>query len=425
MAEHLSNEIIKQYQHKSLRAESRFKADIHLAICPPCREKLFEPVRLHSLYQAVQTNLMYVTEDVSEHLSDEQFVAYVKDQLDEVEHEIVESHLVWCRVCTTELDEMRAIASQFDNRRMRLAEAWNGLMKRLRPDRDKSRQSLPVIAAYVFVLLIFALLVPLAIWKRGFSGGQEKKETVTSVSNTIPPVASEETSRKDSPPVSAISTPTLNLAADSSLSNSLGWLLTTDRHLFDGAFKQGRLEIPKLVTDRGDTNMGLTEKESFRLLAPGAEVVRETQPIIKWEALEGASKYRVIVTDITYDRAEVADLYVTDTQWQLDTPLERGHHYTWQIIADQSGKSIYGTGPIRNYADIFVIAQDELERVSNAEKHYRASRDPLARIALAARYAKAGLIEDAKRELKNFPKEHAQSSLAIRLLERLTPRTHK
>ncbi|HEX9004681.1 MAG TPA: hypothetical protein VGB07_32515, partial [Blastocatellia bacterium] len=66
-----------------------------------------------------------------------------------------------------------------------------------------------------------------------------------------------------------------------------------------------------------------------------------------------------------------------------------------------------------------------LERVKSAEKHYGASHDPLARIALAARYAKAGLIEDAKRELRDFPKEHAQSRLAVRLLESLTGRTHQ
>ncbi len=425
MAEHLSNEIIKHYQLKALSAESQFNADIHLATCQPCREKLCEPARLHSLYQAVQSNLMFVTEDVSEHLNDEQILVYVKDQLDEVEHEIVESHLNWCRVCSAEVEEMRAIVSQFDNGRMGVGEFWTGFMNRIQPNRDKSRQSLPVIVAYAFALLIFALFVPFAIWKWGSSGSQEKKEIAAHISQTISPVASEETSRRDSLTVSVIPTPTLNPIADSGLSNSLSWLLTTDRHLFDNALSQGRLEIPKIVTDLGDTQMGLTEKKSFRLLSSGGVVVRETQPIIKWEGFEGASKYRVIVTDISNDRANVADLYVTDTQWQLETPLERGHHYTWQIIADQAGKGIYGLGPSRNYADLFVIAQDELERVRSAEKRYRASRDPLARIALAARYAKAGLVEDAKRELKDFPQGHAQSRLAVRLLENLTRRTHK
>jgi len=425
MAEHLSNEIIKHYQHKALSAESQFNADIHLATCQSCREKLCEPARLHSLYQSVQSNLMFVREDLSEHLSDEQCVAYVKNQLDEVEYEIVESHLVWCGVCVSEVEEMRAIASQFENRQMRLGTGWTGWMNRIRADQDKGRRSLPAIAAYAGAILIFALAVPFAIWRWNPFGSQERKQIAASVSQTTPLVATEKTSSKVSPPFSSTPALPLNTTSASGPSNSLSWLLTTDRHLFDNALRQGRLEIPKIVTDPGDQPMGLTEKKSFRLLGSGGVVVRETQPIIKWEGLEGASKYRVIVTDISNDRASVADLYVTDTQWQFDKPLERGHQYTWQIIADHAGTGIYGLGPSRNYANIFVMTQDELERVKSAEKHYGASHDPLARIALAARYAKAGLIEDAKRELRDFPKEHAQSRLAVRLLESLTGRTHQ
>ncbi|MEK7834489.1 MAG: tetratricopeptide repeat protein, partial [Acidobacteriota bacterium] len=107
---------------------------------------------------------------------------------------------------------------------------------------------------------------------------------------------------------------------------------------------------------------------------------------------------------------------------KIESPLEPGHIYIWQIAAKvKDGNDVYGRWPnrIRTHAEFRVLATDELKLVQDAEKNYQPDKDPIAYLALAARYAKAGLVEDAEQMLNAYLKERPTSPQVVKMLNSL------
>lgn len=452
MAEHLSSEIVERYQLRLLTAVARFEADIHLANCPQCRQQLDEADNLKTLYNAFQSNLMYVTESVSEHFSGEQVAAYVGDKFDEVETEIATSHLNWCASCTSEVNETRAIALSFEKEPATLVKKIStvgSLQQRLQSHWDKTRRPFYVYVAGAFATVMLVLALPYALWT-GFFGSKQKDGSNISIakkSNQAPPEnTSKESSSSD--PANTTATPVatqapplphsptaVTIGTDSPVSEapvSLSWLLPNDRQLFSKAVgSRGELEVAEIIPrlHNGVTNMGRTLPQSFSLLRPLGEVIRDTQPVIKWEKLETAERYQVYISDHGVDGKErkktFVDRFVTDTEWTIDRVLERGHLYLLQVIAITPEGKVYGTGLNDTSTVFFVMPEAEAQRVKLAEDHYRASRNPQAHLALGIRYAKAGLIDEARREFNAYLEQHPKSQIVSRLLASLNRQANK
>lgn len=419
MTEHLSNETIALYQRKRLNPQSRFQADIHLATCPPCRGKIGEDARLQALYTAMQEEFRYVREDASEHLTNRQIISSLEKGLDAEEQEIVGSHLAWCASCGDAVKEMQEIISQVNSEKKETNSFWMRLRDRLRTFWEN--QSAYVLVGSAFAALMLVMTFPVITRKLGFLGGGGKQESVASVAQRVPPASAGEPSPGKTP--SSASVPAaISPAPSPSTYDDLSWLLPEDQGLFKKARDRGELETPPIVSETGDRTMGGRE-DSFKLLGPGSIVTRDRQPTLKWQPLEGTSAYTVLVLDLDREKEQVVKTTVTDTELMLEGVLTPGHQYRWQVSADKSGKLAYGLWKNQPYADFTAIAAGELQRVAKAEKQYRDSSDPLARIALAARYAKAGLVEDAERELKTLLRNNAQASLAARLLANLKRKT--
>ncbi len=416
MAEHLSNETIQLYLHRELAAESRFNADIHFADCSSCRERLGEGDKLQALYQAFQADLAISTEETCQHLTDEEVLAYLKNRLGAVELEIATSHLVWCEECQFEVNQMRIIASELDFRQGQT----KGPLKQILGKTIARIHQLFQIRG-----LRLEYLAPLALLGAGaFLGWRyfSQQNHPTEISqNALPSV--QKLAKASGSPLPEITSSEKSFADIAAYSDYSKWLLREDQALFARVREHGKLETPKIFRQQNETYLGGNEIETFRLLGPGNVVIRGTQPTIRWMPFEDATKYRVIVSKVGETKTTVASVFVTGTQWKLDRPLERNYRYTWQVITEKNGKDIYGVWQGRPVAEFFVIAEDKLVQIRQAEKNYQANTDPMARIVLAARYAKAGLVEDAKRELKNFPTDHSQAALANQLLGSLPRQT--
>lgn len=426
MTEHLSNEIIQYYRHKKLSAGAKFDADVHLSTCPSCREKLDGAERLQTLHRAFRTNFAFSPENVCRHLGDDEVLAYLNERLDAVEFEIADSHLAWCEQCQTEVGQMRAIASQFDPQPGPAVKTLNRIPPAFLSGLLQFFQ-LPLLRRQTAFALALLALGGFLGWLYLKDSGKKDGE----ISSSSPP-PTKGPGNVESPVASASPVAVLpaNPPAISESQASSTWLLGQDRDIFNEISKGGNLKLSGRVRElrelykSASTGLGLDEKEKIQLLGPSCRLIRETQPTIRWRAYPGATTYKVIVCNGADCKNEIT-AFVNDTQWTPEQPLERNQRYTWQILVERPEGNVYSYWYERPFGDFFIIAEDELASVKQAEKHYRASSDPMARIALAARYAKAGLVEDAKRELKRFPTEHAQAPLAARLLNDLTRQTRR
>jgi anti-sigma factor RsiW len=89
-------------------------ADDHLGACENCRKLLSGGEKEQTAFAFLQAGLRADADD-AHHLLYEQLVAYVDDSADEVECEVIESHVGICTTCATELEDLRALSAETDN----------------------------------------------------------------------------------------------------------------------------------------------------------------------------------------------------------------------------------------------------------------------------------------------------------------------
>ncbi len=107
MSEHVTAQQIEQYRSKGMPPEDLLAFDRHVAQCGKCRDQLAgeEPVTalLAGLASAAAA---------PEHLSYDQMTAYVDAKSDDLDREIVESHVELCARCAAELGDLAAFAQR-------------------------------------------------------------------------------------------------------------------------------------------------------------------------------------------------------------------------------------------------------------------------------------------------------------------------
>src|SRR5215467_5158781 len=106
---HLTEALIERYREQALPPVELLDADDHLAGCEICRQRLDDEQRLQAAGQSLRRELAATG---LTHITYEQLVLYVDGGLDQVDSEIVNSHLRLCEQCSAELNELRAFATE-------------------------------------------------------------------------------------------------------------------------------------------------------------------------------------------------------------------------------------------------------------------------------------------------------------------------
>ena len=104
---HLSAEHLMRYCQKRLSPAELLEVDQHLTLCSVCRAQLQAtgpPPQFWSDWQEWHPL-------GSDHLSYEQLEAYVDNQIDEIDREIVEGHTTVCASCARELRDLQTFAT--------------------------------------------------------------------------------------------------------------------------------------------------------------------------------------------------------------------------------------------------------------------------------------------------------------------------
>lgn len=149
----------------------------------------------------------------------------------------------------------------------------------------------------------------------------------------------------------------------------------------------------------------------FSLLAPIGKVIRESQPSLSWQPLDGAKSYTVAVVDARF-RVVAQSPALNGTRWTIDQPLARGANYSWQVTAlqDDGAKVISPVAPAPQ-AKFRVMEQSAFDEVARLESS--GLRSHLARGVV---YAQAGLLDEARAEFEALVTDNPRSQLARKLL---------
>jgi len=159
---------------------------------------------------------------------------------------------------------------------------------------------------------------------------------------------------------------------------------------------------------------------AFRLLSPVGTAVEVDRPVFRWEPLRGASTYTVVVstTDFqTTDFQEVASSpRLSATEWKPSRPLPRGAAYLWQVRALRDGQEVTSPKPPEPEARFRVLDPEQAAELSKARQTYR------SHLLLGILYAKAGLLDDAEKELEALKGLNQDSPFVKDLLNSLKAR---
>jgi hypothetical protein len=81
-----------------------------------------------------------------------------------------------------------------------------------------------------------------------------------------------------------------------------------------------------------------SEHTQFGPTHPVDIVVDADRPAFEWNPAELASAYRVSIFDQRYRLVRMSG-WMLATLWIVDTPLQRGESYVWQVTAEPARKT--------------------------------------------------------------------------------------
>jgi hypothetical protein len=116
VSQHLSTLQIGHFRERVLSPAELLAAGDHLADCEPCRSVLDYPERLRAMVASLRAELWAEAFGPSDHLSHEQIADHVDGCANEVDREIVESHLDACSQCLTEIQHLIVFRAEISAR---------------------------------------------------------------------------------------------------------------------------------------------------------------------------------------------------------------------------------------------------------------------------------------------------------------------
>lgn len=427
-AEHLSQIQLLGYGARTLNSEELLAVDRHLASCDECHARLAEIVSDRS-YDLL-------TKEEPFHLDYDQHVApYVDGTADEIDREIIESHIALCSQCA---DDIRDI-QEFRQQPSRAAEVsrwpgWMGQWQWLQPLNPRF--------AVALVIVLFVLGVTAAVWLWAKNRSPLPVQQAGHVTPSPPdnlegyigpsPAASPDVHAGVIPPetlgkINAERDPSLIALLDgeqhlvtfkNGQSTGLESLPPELRTTVENVLAARRFGRSPALTDgltesNGKLRGGSEEHETIEQLAPAGVVIQNAQPTFHWSALEGASEYVVTVMDSQLRLIESSGP-VTGHEWSISKPLQRGETYSWQIRTVINGKTVISPRPPAPETRFRILDQKAVTAIETAKRTQSKSH-----LALAVLYWKHGLLEAAEREAELLARANPDSPVVDDLLRSL------
>lgn len=436
MSEHLSQTQLAGYSGRTLDPDELLAVDRHLASCDVCHQRL-----IRSLPGAAKVAIgeSFEFDGAPFHLDyDQHLQPYVDGKANDIDREIVDSHVALCSKCAADLNDLLA----FKQRPPVAAITGNaGTSSRWRQWLGQW-SSLPNPATAV-VIGIFILAMAVLLWTT--YPRSERVETTTAGPPPTPakPILTPETAQPSPAPTEqtarTISPSNLreNKAALPIRPREKSLIVLNDAGGEVTVSARGRLEgLPELPPDlresvekalaarqlyaspaltewstgAGNLRSEIEKQSTFAPLDPTDVVVETDRPTFRWRALEAASDYIVAVYDSKL-RQVGSSGPVTGTEWTIPHALERGVTYSWQISALKDGKTVVSPKPPLPEARFKILDQPAVETLAKLKESAGRSH-----LAMGVFYWKHGLIEESEREFQLLAKANPKSSAVKELL---------
>ncbi len=266
MSTHLSREQMMKYRDRVLLPGELVAIDGHLGKCENCRHELTAlAASSFSLTSAIR-------QAQSEHISYEQMDAWVDDEMDQTQRELVLSHIGLCQSCARQLKAYESYAPVM---------SAPIIVQPAQPislaDKIRAWFQAPQLAMAAAAVLAIAILGPLAM--------------------------------RDS-------------------SRGLGRDIAQFDSLPDSVRNSAKEVVKENTAERPASLAGLAPNADSTLQYPVSEVIEERQPILRWKSFGGS--YTVSVYDASHRQVAQSGMS-SDTHWLVAAPLDRGEMYTWEI----------------------------------------------------------------------------------------------
>ncbi|MGB7925089.1 MAG: zf-HC2 domain-containing protein [Pyrinomonadaceae bacterium] len=465
MPEHLSTQKVERYRKLLMSPGELLEADDHVAQCETCRLLLLDEQRARSAFSSARTELRAVARAKPEHTSYEALASYVDGEADEVDREIVKSHLEMCAACAAEARDLLVFKAALANETE--ASMTTQAASQARAGGRKPTASwwrLPFgmsplqAAGTAFVALLFAGIIA-AVWLRRETASQSTPTELARQVEQMPVTIGQSPATQQPTPVAPVNNqpsnanqsealqptapsrerptprPAQRLAPPSSQNETLALNDGAERITLDRegnvkgleslppsyqeaarrALTMQSVETSPALSElggRGGTLMGggSSSGVSFPVLSPVGMVVRSERPVFRWGQLEGATGYSVKVYDANLRKVADSPL-LSGTEWKSSQPLVRGGVYVWQVTAKRDEAEVVSPAAPAPEAKFKVLDEAHAAELEQAEQKY-----PDSHLTMGLLYARAGLLEDAEREFQALVRVNPDSQVARKLL---------
>ena len=429
MSDHLSAQTVDQYRRRVMSPADLLAAGDHLANCDDCRRLASEALPMDSIVSSLHVQLQSgVTGAESEHLSYEQLAALVDNEVDVTDRVALEGHLESCSLCAAEVKDLTAFRSETHAAPVKTLEPATrpSLWKKISASLPVPVAQRPMLAAAFALLLVSVSVGLFFVWRANrpttspqhagveVPQGSKPESGDTSVPQASP---SQQDAAPESRTIVSLSDGGGNVTLDDAGNVSgLESLAPSSRQAVKQALTAERVEVPAGLSELSGTKgtlLGPADQGGFSLLSPIGTITRSDRPALRWRRLSGATSYTVAILDADFNSVMTSPA-LTGTQWTPAKTLQRGRVYSWQVTAVKDGKEIISPSAPAPEARFKVLDKAKADELRNVEK--TAGDSHLARGTL---YARAGLLDDAERELRALVAANPQSSTARKLLQSL------
>jgi len=375
---HLSNPELKAFLKRDLPPASLLEFDDHLAVCPACRAALESEAQAGPLVAHLQRSFVAV----GRHLAYEQLRMLAEGEAVPAE---AKRHATNCAACMAEVAELRQFVAQV----VAMPRAAMGTTRTATaPKRVSFWQSHPVWSGLAAAALLAA--VAGGFWRASLHGSPAEA-VVASLRDGNSELSLDKSGRLHGAE---------NLAQD-------------EQNALRAALETGRLtaNLPANLSGRhAETMLGAPQAIApFKVLSPMACVTVDQRPTFAWEPMQGAKGYRVRVYGSGYRKVAESPL-LSENEWQSAVPLARGESYTWTVTAEGPGGEVREPAPPQPEAGFKIMDGDGADALKRAAQTH--AGDPLL---LAALYARAGAMNEARLQIDRLAEQNGRSPLVVQL----------
>jgi len=400
--EHLTQKQVEGYSLRQLPAAELLAVGDHLGECDACRSRVESALNNDAAFLALHEEAFSENGNLGAHLTTEQTADYVDKHLSGEALQLVNDHLAGCEHCALAVDDLRAfrneIAPSLDHDYGPTPAP--AVVKTGWREKFVSLFKVAPVPAFGSAALAMLLLAAIAwiIWRTPKETHQEVVVAPTPVSQPTPLIEPSPLIPQPAPTVVA----QLNDGPVPPVYEDRVKKVLASQKLERSSQLQG-------LTRPSSTLMGSDNKSlPFAVVEPVGNVVLSNQPTFRWSTLEGATGYVVEVYDDQF-KLVTSSPELTNRSWT--TSLARGKVYSWQVKAIKDGQQFQAPKPPAPQARFRVLGGQQADEIVRARRSYGSSH-----LVLGLMYARAGLLDEAARELRALQSANPNSDVARRLL---------